>query len=205
MTSVFDVEVVSLAKDVAVFCQFLSCNSGQHFFNDKRNVASSIFPEFRRNGVGAQERGNRLQRRFPCDALDHPQNFQFIFKGKSIAGFRFHGCRSILQKPAHAFFRERIKFILSGCARCLHCCLNSAPALCNLFIALAAGACFEIVEPITGENQMGMRVNESRQHHASTRVDDFRLAIAEFFNLPRFADVRDPAAGRHKSSVRNNS
>ena len=204
-TNVFDVEVVSLAKDVAVFRQPLSCNSRQHFFDDERNVASTILPKFRRNGVGAQERGNRLQRRFFSNALDYPQNFQFVFKGEPVAGLCFHHCRSISQKPARASFRERTKFILAGCARCPHRCLNSAPALCNLFISLAAGACFEIVEPITGENQMGMRVNESWQHNTATSVDDFRLTIAKFFNLSRFADVCDFAAGRHKGSIRNNS
>jgi hypothetical protein len=96
-----------------------------------------------------------------------------------------------LQKPARTFFRERTKFVRAGCARCPHCCLNPTSALCNLFISLAAGACFEIVKPITGENQMGMRVNESWQHHATPRVNDVCLAIAKFFNLTRFADVRD--------------
>jgi hypothetical protein len=52
---------------------------------------------------------------------------------------------------------------------------------------------------------MGMRVNESWQHHATPRVDDMCLAIAKFFNLGRFADLRDFVAGRDNSSVRNNS
>jgi hypothetical protein len=110
-----------------------------------------------------------------------------------------------LQKPARTFFRERPKFIRAGCSRCLHCRLNPTSALCNLFISLAASPCFEIVKPITAENQMGMRVNESWHHYATPRVDDVCLAIAKFLNLTRFADVRDFAAGRHNSSVRNNS
>jgi hypothetical protein len=69
--------------------------------------------------------------------------------------------------------------------------LNSTSALCNLFVGLAASPCFEIVKPITAENQMGMRVNESWHHHATPRVDDVCLAIAKLFNLTRFADVRD--------------
>jgi hypothetical protein len=52
---------------------------------------------------------------------------------------------------------------------------------------------------------MGMRVNESWQHHATPRVDDLCLAIAKLLNLTRFADVRDFVAGHHNSSVRNNS
>ena len=60
------------------------------------------------------------------------------------------GCRT--------FFCEREKIILASHARRLHCCLNSPAALCNLLVSLAAGACFEIVEPITGKNQVRMRV-----------------------------------------------
>src|SRR5438445_1474863 len=104
----------------------------------------------------AEKCRNRFQRRFLSDAADHPQNFQFILKGESVAGFCFHRCRSILQKPARTFFRERTKLVGAGYARCSHGCLNPASALCNLLISLAASACFEIVKPITGENQMGM-------------------------------------------------
>jgi hypothetical protein len=110
-----------------------------------------------------------------------------------------------LQKPARTFFRERPKFIRAGCSRCPHCRPNPTSALCNLFISFAAGARFEIVKPIAGENQMSMRVNESWQHYATPRVDDVCLALAKFFNLTRFADVRDFVAGRHNSSVINNS
>src|SRR5207244_8159824 len=101
--------------------------------------------------------------------------FQFIFEGKSVAGLCFHRCCSISQKPTRAFLRERGKIILAGCAGCPHCCLNPAPALCNLFVSLAAGARIEIVETTTCENQMRMRVNESWQHNTTTRVDHFRL------------------------------
>ena len=152
----------------------------------------------------AEKRGHRFQRCFRCNAPDHAQNFQFVFKGESVTRFCFHRCRSILQKPARAFFRERAEFILTRSACCLHCCLNSATAVRNLFISLTAGAGFKILEPITGENQMRMRVNEPRHHYATTRIDDFRLAVANFLNLSRFADVGDLAAHRHKSSVRNN-
>src|SRR5205823_12435791 len=203
-TGLVDIEVVSLAKDVAVFCHLLSCNSWQHLSNDERNIAAVILPKFRWKRMRAQKCRNRLQRCFLSDALDYPQNFQFVFKRESVAGLCFHHCRSILQKPARALFRECKKFVLAGCARCLHSGLNPAPALCNLFVSLTPGPCFVIVEAATSENQMRMRVNESWQYHASTRVDDLRLSVAKFLNLGRFADMCDLAAGRHKSPAGNN-
>jgi hypothetical protein len=106
-----------------------------------------------------------------------------------------------LQKPARTFFRERPKFIRAGCSRCLHCRLNPTSALCNLFISLATGAGFEVVKPITGENQMGMRVNETRQNNATRSIDDFSIVSQIAFDFFRSSDRRDQAVPHQHSTL----
>ena len=61
---------------------------------------------------------------------------------------------------------------------------------------------FEIVEPISCENQMRMRIDESRHYNASIGIDNFCVANI-LFDLIARTDSLDLAVADEHSAIRN--
>jgi len=164
-----------------------------------------ILTKFWRESMSAEKCRNRFERGFCTHTPNHPKNFEFVLEREAIARLRFDGGRSILQKPARALFLKR-KQVIFGRGPCRpHRCFDSPATLCNLLVSLAACARLKILESISGKNEMGMRVDKSRQNDATASINDFGVALTKLFDLRSFSDVRDFAVSRKQTAVMNNS
>ena len=68
------------------------------------------------------------------------------------------------------------KLALARCPRLLHRRPNSAARGSDLLIRFTSEAAFEIIETISGKDEMRMRIDKSRQHNSTFRIDDLRVA-----------------------------
>src|SRR5262249_7604139 len=79
---------------------------------------------------------------------------------------------------------------------------NPPAGLRNLLVRLASCPAFEIVEPISCENQMRMRIDKSRHHYTAARINNFCVANILFDLIVRTDFLDLPVADEH-SSVAN--
>ncbi len=61
----------------------------------------------------------------------------------------------------------------------------------------------EFIDPVSRENRMRVRVDESRQDHASAGIDDLRVARHLLFDFIRRTRGDDRAITHQHSAVRN--
>jgi hypothetical protein len=93
--------------------------------------------------------------------------------------------------------------VLTGSARLLYRGPNAAASFGDLLIAFAPRAPFKIVEPISGKNQMRMRIDKARQYNTPASVND--LSSARFlFDLIARTDTVDFAVANQHSAIADN-
>ena len=74
------------------------------------------------------------------------------------------------------FLSLREKIVITGRARLFYGGPNPAASFGHLLITFATRTPFKIVEPISGKNQMRVRIDKSRQHNTPASVNDLRAA-----------------------------
>jgi hypothetical protein len=79
---------------------------------------------------------------------------------------------------------------------------NSAACFRNLLIRFASCPTFKIVEPISGENQMRMGIDESRHYNATVGIENFCVANILLDFVARTDAFNFPVADEH-STVSN--
>src|SRR5206468_11526922 len=150
----------------------------------------------------AEERRHNLQRRFLIEPPHNPQDFQFVFEGKSVARFGLHSCRSAAQEPICMSLCLGEKIGFARFSRLFNGRPNSATCLRDLLISVAARTAREIVQPIPGKNQMCMRINKSRKNDFPASIDNFRVACL-LLDLTTGADELDSAVANQQSTIAN--
>ena len=79
---------------------------------------------------------------------------------------------------------------------------DSTAGLGYLLVAFATRAPLEIVQSISRENQMGVRINKSRKHKPPAKIDNLRVARC-FFDLVVWADDVDLSVANEHPTVAN--
>src|SRR6266404_7137845 len=158
---------------------------------------------------------NNFERRFDIQSTDQAQNFQFILEREAVARFHFDRRCAAFQKPIGMFLRLFEKFFFARGPRFLDCGPNSAAGFGDLLVRVAARAAFKIIEAISTENQMRVRINESRQGNASAKINNLDVAravrnlnafcIQVLFDLVAWTDDVDLSVANQDSAVPNNS
>ena len=198
-----DVEVAALAENVAAFGQLFLGYARQHLVDDERDILLGRAAKLFRNGVCAEKRRHKFDRRFRIQPANHAQNLQLVLHGQPIAGLCFDRCGSSLQKPKRMFLRLREKFVLRRGPRLANGRANPASARRDFLVSRASRSHLEFIHAIPGKDRMRVRVDESRQDHATSRIDDFRIVRQIAFDFFRSSDGRDQAVPHQHSAVGN--
>ena len=125
--------------------------------------------------MSSEESGTDGDRRSFADATDHPQHLEFILGRKTVAALDLDAARTHCDDLADTFHRLLVKLVLGSFVQAVGGIQDAAAPLGDLFVAQAVDLVQELLFAASGINQMGMRIAERREKHASLRIDDFRV------------------------------
>src|ERR1700730_2609337 len=100
--------------------------------------------------------------------------------------------------------RPREKIDIVRRPRLFHGRPNSAACFRDLLVSFTVRASFEIVETISGKNEMRVRIDEGGQYNFAFGIDDFRFPCLLLDLLTRTDDIDLAVANQHPA-VANDS
>jgi len=134
----------------------------------------------------AKKRGDKIKRMSCFQRGNRVKHLDLVRSVESIAGFYFRGRRAVrehrIKPPA------RLGTSSSSDARvCADRAHNSAAGFLKVEVRRAAQTQIKFVRAIAGENDVGVRVNETGQYDLAARVDLARVRIRQREQVERVA------------------
>ena len=190
-----DGEDVLLAEDVGKLGQPFLSNQRKHLADveiDERVLAPLPFG---RCGVGAHEGGDDVGGVRLVQPTHDAQLLHLRVAIEAVATLALHGGDAEAQHGVESAASNLEQLVLRGLTRGPGGVDNTAAAVHDLHITVAAHAPRELLLAVSAEDEVRVRIDEARQQGLARGVDD---GVARFVHRQRFArvkHVRDAAVG----------
>src|SRR5215203_3227506 len=145
----------------------------QHVAADQVDVRVCVVLELGRYGVGCEECRDDVDRVRIVRSRYRFEHLQFCSGVEAVAGFDLAGGRSGRQHIVETRSSLRDELFDRGTAGVSNRGNNSAAARQNIQIIRALYLELELIQPVTGEDDVCVRVNKARTNSASAGVDGF--------------------------------
>ena len=166
-------EDARLAEDVAESGDLLARNGRQLLPNDMGDVCLGpleLVAELARNSMRAQESGHKLYGAIAIQAADGIELAQLRRHVQPVAGLGLGRCGAVGEHLSEAAARPGQQVLVRGRARQRHGRKNPPTRLQNLEIASATQAQLPFRLARSGEDEVGVGIDESRRHEPTGRV-----------------------------------
>ena len=154
-------KVSALAEYIAIFGQVFRRDARQHFVDDKVYVGIRIVSIFIGHSMRTEKSRHEFNGGLPVQVANDTEDFQFVFQGKPVSGFRFHRGRPALQEPARVFQRLLEQLLFAGRARFPDRRTNAASCFCDFLVGRASRAQLKLIHAVSGKNGMSMGVDKT--------------------------------------------
>ncbi|OPZ64588.1 MAG: hypothetical protein BWY83_03161 [bacterium ADurb.Bin478] len=134
------------------------------------------------NRMGAQIGRHQLNGLHAIEIVNDLQQFDLLFLIQSIAALDLHGRGAMPQSQGQIAGTDLHQLLPAGLTRGGDCAENAAALSGRLLIAQAGIAQGKLLFPGAGENQMGVAVHQSGEHHLVLSVDHLRPTGDLFFH-----------------------
>ena len=173
-----DGEGVVVAEGVAVLGETEFGHFGDEFFGDEADVVGTAVFVFGRDGVGGEQRRDDASWAFFVESANHAKHFEFGVAVEAVAGFGFDAWWC----PSGASSRDgggrRRVIHLRGGAGESYGAQDASAGCSDLLVGGAGDALFEFGGAVSGEDEVGVGVDEAGGYAAACGVD-VRLSVVE--------------------------
>ena len=164
-------EGVVVAEGVAIAGEFELRRFWNQLVADKANVFLAAVRKFRRDSVRGQQRGNDARRTFLVEPADDAEHAQFRVVIETVTGLGFYRCGSAAQHPVAMAACGGKQLVIRGAARKAHGAKDASAGSGDLLVGGAGDTLLEFIGAVAGEDQMRVRIDETRRNTAASRVD----------------------------------
>ena len=163
-----------LAEHVAEFGQPFIADACQRCVTEDRiEVGVGAIGEFAGRGVRGQIGADKLDGLQSGQSLDGLQHLDFVLDSKAVAAFDFDGGNAVSEHAFQAGKGEVDQFIASGLSHGVDRDADAAARLSDLFVGSALDALNEFGFASSGEDGVGVAVDEAGDDAPAVGVDGF--------------------------------
>ena len=186
-------ERAPVAKNVAELGQARGGHCRNPAARKQIHVSVRATLKFLRDNVGSEKRSGDVERLLLMQLAQDRQDFELALPVEAVAALGLKRRRAVRCEFAEVRERAILQRFRGRAAQVLYRGANSTARTRDLLVSGARDALFVLSCPACGKYQMGVRVDEARQNHASAEVESFGASSsAKPFDSAARADGGDP-------------
>jgi hypothetical protein len=197
-----DRECAAIAKHVAKFRQTSRGDGRNPPPRQKIHIGIRTAAIFRRHRVRAEKGRADINGLLLMQLVVNLQDFQLALPVQPVAALRFDRGGPVRREFVEVHSRPSLQLLCRSAPQPFDGGANSTTGTGDLLIRCPADSLVVFGCAATGKNQMGVRVNESRQDHAAMEVQLFRASrAAQPFDPPARTDRGNPVVANQQRAI----